>query len=59
MTFKKPIAGRTFEPDNAVLVSSASAKQGVTNPDYKSELDAYNRDREISAIMRQRSSVCG
>lgn len=58
MTFRKPIAGRTFEPDNAELMSTAD-KQGVTNPDYKSELESYKRDQEINAIMRQRSSVCG
>jgi hypothetical protein len=59
MTFRKPIAGRTFEPDNATIVSTSDAKQGVTNRDYASELERYNRDREINAIMRQRSSVCG
>jgi hypothetical protein len=59
MTFRKPIAGRTFEPDNATLVSTSDAKQGVTNRDYKSELEAYRNDKAIAAIMRQRSSVCG
>lgn len=58
MTFPRT-PGRTFEPDNATLVSTASDKQGVTNRDYASELEAYNRDREINAIMRQRTSVCG
>jgi hypothetical protein len=59
MTFRKPIAGRTFEPDNATLVSTAEGKAPATNRDYKSELEAYRNDREINAIMRQRSSVCG
>lgn len=59
MTFRKPITGRTFLPDNAALVSTSDAKQGVTNRNYKSELEAYKRDKEINAIMRQRSSVCG
>jgi len=53
----------TFYPDgscdNATLVSTASVKQGVTNPDYKSELESYLRDKDIAAIMRQRTSVCG
>lgn len=60
MTFKMPIAGRTFDPnevDNAILVSTSSAKQGVTNRDYTSELERYKRDREINAIMRQRHGI--
>jgi hypothetical protein len=58
MTFRKPIAGRTFLPDNAQVVSVATG-QTTTNRNYKSELEAYKRDKEINAIMRQRSSVCG
>lgn len=58
MTFRKPIAGRTFEPDNAILASTSDG-QTTTNRDYKSELEAYRQEREINAIMRQRSSVCG
>jgi hypothetical protein len=59
VTFRKPIAGRTFEPDNAALVSTSTAKQGVTNADYRSELEAYRNDKAIAAIMRERTSVCG
>lgn len=59
MTFRKPIAGRTFEPDNATIVSTSDAKQGVTNRDYKSELEAYHAYKSIDATMRQRTSVCG
>jgi hypothetical protein len=47
--------GRT---DNATIVCTA-AGQHVSNPDYRSELEAYRRDKEIAAIMRERSSVCG
>jgi hypothetical protein len=50
---------RIFEPnDNAILVSSSSG-QGTTNPDYKSELEAYRNERMIATIMRERTSVCG
>lgn len=56
MTFKKPIAGRTFEPDNARTVCVAEG-QTVSNRDYRSELEAYRHDREIAAIMRERSAV--
>jgi hypothetical protein len=46
-----------FSPnDNAILVCTAEG-QSVTNPDYKSELEAYRNDREIAAIMRERSAV--
>lgn len=58
MTFPRT-PGRTFEPDNAILVSTSDGKSPATNADYRSELEAYRNDREINAIMRQRSSVCG
>jgi hypothetical protein len=48
-----------FEPnDNAILVCTVDG-QSISNPDYTSELEAYRKDREINAIMRQRTSVCG
>lgn len=50
---------RIFEPnDNAILVCTVDG-QHTSNPDYKSELEAYRNDKAIAAIMRQRSSVCG
>jgi hypothetical protein len=58
MTFRKPIPGRSFAPDNATIVATASG-QGVSNSDYRSELEAYRHDKEIATIMRQRTSVCG
>jgi hypothetical protein len=51
-----------FYPDgrieNATIVCTASG-QAVSNRDYKSELEAYQNDRAIAAIMRERTSVCG
>ena len=49
-----------FDPrdDNSTLVCTASG-QGVTNPDYASELEEYLNRQNIAAIMRQRTSVCG
>lgn len=48
-----------FSPnDNAILVCTAEG-QNVSNPDYRSDLEAYLKDREIDSIMRQRTSVCG
>jgi hypothetical protein len=50
-----------FYPDGrdngATLVSTASDKQGVTNPNYQDEYAAYLRDKEISILMRQRHGV--
>ncbi len=49
-----------FDPreDNATIVHTSEG-QAPCRTDYTSELEAYMRDREINAIMRQRSSVCG
>jgi hypothetical protein len=44
--------------DSATIVCTASG-QHVSNPNYASELEAYRRDKEIAAIMRERTSVCG
>jgi hypothetical protein len=50
-----------FYPDGrengAKLVSSTDGKSPVINSDYKSELEAYLRDKEINLIMRQRHGV--
>jgi len=57
VTFRKPIAGRTFEPDNATIVSTSDGQTPTGS--YRSELEAYLADKEIAAIMRERTSVCG
>lgn len=60
MTFLRPIPGRTFLPEDsdATLVTSASEK-GVMNPDYRSDLEAYKHEREMSRLMMNRVGVCG
>jgi hypothetical protein len=57
MTFRKPLPGRSFEPDNATIVSTSDGQSPTGS--YRSELEAYLADKEINAIMRQRTSVCG
>lgn len=37
---------------NVTLVSSASNAQGVSNPDYRAEVESYHADREIAYMMR-------
>jgi hypothetical protein len=57
MTFRKPIPGRSFAPDNAELVRSSSGQQPTA--EYRSEYEAYLADKAIATIMRERTSVCG
>lgn len=44
--------------DDATIVCKADG-QHVSNPNYRSELEAYRNEVAIAAIMRERSSVCG
>lgn len=49
----------SFSPeDRSVLVCSADG-QGISNPDYSAELEAYFAHRDTDRVMRQRFSVCG
>jgi hypothetical protein len=49
-----------FDPNEAsATIVHTSEGQAPCRTDYTSELEAYLRDKEINAIMRQRTSVCG
>lgn len=49
-----------FDPrEESATIVHTSEGQAPCRTDYTSELEAYWKDREINAIMRQRSSVCG
>lgn len=49
-----------FDPrEPSATIVHTSEGQAPCRTDYQSEYEAYLRDREIAAIMRQRTSVCG
>jgi hypothetical protein len=61
MTFKKPIDGRTFLPDNADLVAVVSdtvrERTLASREDREATLAAWRKDKEINHMMRQRHGV--
>jgi hypothetical protein len=58
---------RSFLPgDDAILVATADATGTLSRvrklpvaSDWKTELEAYNNERDIRALMMNRTGVCG
>ena len=53
---------RIFDPnagDSSAILVHTSEGQSPCNTEYQSELEAYFAERDISRLMRERTSVCG
>lgn len=54
MTTPRP--GYAAEADSNVTLVSTATGQGVSNPDYRAEVEAWRNDREIAYLMRSNSN---